>query len=140
VMFLDLDRFKPVNDTYGHHMGDLLLKAIANRLRAALRRTDIVARLGGDEFTVIVKNLGDTDQSSLLAEKIIASLSRPFRLERHDIQIGVSVGVTLFPADGTKAELLLERADRAMYSAKAAGGNRLCLYRDLPSKNLAQAV
>jgi len=135
VMFLDLDRFKPVNDRYGHHIGDLLLQAIANRMRAALRRTDIIARLGGDEFTVIARNLREPGQGRVLAQKIIDSLIRPFRLEHHLIEVGVSVGVAEFPADGCDGEGLLECADMAMYSAKAAGGSRLCLYRDLPPKH-----
>jgi diguanylate cyclase (GGDEF)-like protein/PAS domain S-box-containing protein len=131
VMFVDLDRFKPVNDQYGHHVGDLLLVAVANRMRAAMRSTDLVARLGGDEFTVIARHLANPEHGLVVGEKLIAALSRPFHLADHTIQIGASVGVAAYPADGTDAAVLLQHSDAAMYSAKSAGGNRVCLSSDL---------
>jgi len=132
VMFLDLDRFKPVNDRYGHHIGDLLLQAIANRICATLRATDVVARFGGDEFVVIARNLEAVGQGRIVAQKIVDSLIRPFRIERNVVEVGVSIGVAAYPSDGCDGAALLERSDMAMYHAKTAGGSRVCLYRDLP--------
>ena len=131
LMFVDLDRFKSVNDRYGHHVGDLLLIAVASRMRAAMRSTDLVARLGRDEFTVIARHLVNPDQGLEVGEKLIASLSRPFHLANHTILIGASIGVVACPADGMDAAVLLQHADAAMYSAKSAGGNRVCMSNDL---------
>jgi diguanylate cyclase (GGDEF)-like protein len=132
LMFVDLDRFKPVNDTWGHHVGDMLLMAVAKRLRVAMRRTDILARLSGDEFTVIESRLLKQDDAARLAGKLITTLNRPFRLEGHLIEIGASAGIAVYPDDATTGEALLQCADAAMYRAKAAGRNRFCFYAGEP--------
>lgn len=123
LMFVDLDRFKPVNDRYGHHVGDLLLIAVAKRLGTIMRSSDVLARLGGDEFTVIENQLSDPASAGVLAQKIISTLNRPFTLDRKHIEIGVSIGIAIFPDDGVTAAELLERADMAMYRAKNTGRN-----------------
>lgn len=125
LLFLDLDRFKEVNDTLGHEAGDLLLKAVAERLRGQVRETDTVARLAGDEFTVILPRVASADDAIVVAEKIITAISAPFDLKGKKANIGVSIGVALFPNDGDTIELILSAADKAMYQAKQAGRNTL---------------
>jgi diguanylate cyclase (GGDEF)-like protein/PAS domain S-box-containing protein len=117
VLQLDLDGFKKVNDTYGHHTGDLLLQRVAERLRRAVRESDTVARLGGDEFAVLLPNT-DATRARQVAEKLIKSVQRPVTLEAGSIAVGLSAGVSAFPAHGHSAALLLRRADTAMYAAK----------------------
>ena len=118
---IDLDGFKPVNDTYGHAVGDRLLEAIAPRLQECVRVSDVVARLGGDEFVVVVEGVLDQHQALAIGAKIIAVLSQPLHIGAHDIQVGASVGVALWPQDGDDTQHLLQSADRAMYLAKQAG-------------------
>ncbi len=121
VLTMDLDRFKHVNDTLGHHMGDLLLREVAYRLHRALqRRTDTVARLGGDEFAVLLPTEG-LDGARLVARKIIEVLSAPLTIEGHPVDVGASTGIAVYPVHGADADTLLRRADVAMYSAKRAG-------------------
>jgi len=117
LLLLDLDRFKEVNDTFGHHYGDLLLGQVGERLRGLLRELDTVARLGGDEFAVLLPGT-DTDGARTTAAKILQALERPFVLEGHGFDIGGSIGVALAPAHGTDATALMRRADVAMYTAK----------------------
>ena len=124
LMFLDLDRFKEVNDTLGHGTGDLLLKKVANRLGSCVRETDTVARLGGDEFTVILSELDDPTSGERVAQEILRKLSTPFRLGNESAYISVSIGITLYPADATDIDTLLKSADQAMYAAKHQGRNR----------------
>jgi diguanylate cyclase (GGDEF)-like protein/PAS domain S-box-containing protein len=123
VMFLDLDRFKNVNDTLGHALGDELLVQAARRLQACVRQEDTVARLGGDEFIVILENLADLDDAGKVAEKVLMALQRPFSLGEHEVVVTASVGVSLYPQDGRDCETLLKHADAAMYRAKALGGS-----------------
>ncbi len=123
VLFIDLDRFKNVNDTLGHDVGDELLMSAAGRVTDCLRATDTVARLGGDEFTVLVENLGDVDQATAIAEKIIDALTQPFTLKGHLVYAGASIGITVSPHDSEDADTLLRNADMAMYHAKESGGN-----------------
>ena len=120
LLMMDLDRFKEVNDTLGHHHGDLLLKQIGLRLRITLRESDTIARLGGDEFAVLLPsvNLAGATQS---ARKILTMLEKPFALEGMNLRIGASIGIAIFPAHGADAESLLQRADAAMYTAKQTG-------------------
>ncbi|MBV8467532.1 MAG: sensor domain-containing diguanylate cyclase [Burkholderiales bacterium] len=132
LMFVDLDRFKPVNDTWGHHVGDMLLIAVAKRIRTAMRRTDVLARLSGDEFTVIENRLLSHEDAAQLAGKLIATLNKPFRLDGHLITIGASVGIAVFPDDGSTSDTLLKCADTAMYRAKAAGRNCYRFYAGVP--------
>lgn len=123
LLFLDLDKFKVINDTLGHDIGDMLLKSSARRLEGCIRGTDTVARMGGDEFTVIVSRITKAQDASLVAEKIIKTLSEPFYFGGHECLIGASVGISLFPVDAEEPELLLKRADSAMYVAKEHGRN-----------------
>lgn len=132
LMFLDLDRFKVVNDTYGHHIGDLLLVAVAHRLTSAIRASDIVMRQGGDEFLIIAGELQALAPAQMLAEQLIDTLSQPFMLAGKQIQVGASVGIAYYPEDGNDAVTLLQRADLAMYAAKSAG--RGCAVRYQGSK------
>jgi diguanylate cyclase (GGDEF)-like protein len=121
VMLLDLDRFKQVNDVFGHKAGDAVLVEIAKRLRIALRSTDTVARLGGDEFVVV---LPDTSLAGadLAAASMLTSVGAPISFESKYVEVGVSIGITMHPGHGDDAETLLRRADLAMYAAKKAGG------------------
>jgi diguanylate cyclase (GGDEF)-like protein/PAS domain S-box-containing protein len=121
VMFLDLDRFKLVNDTLGHTLGDELLKAVAYRLKSVLREEDSIARMGGDEFTVLISDLGDADDALTIAQKLLDTVAQPMRVEGHDLYITTSIGVALFPDDGDTADVLLKNADQAMYRAKESG-------------------
>jgi len=122
VLFLDLDRFKPVNDQMGHEAGDELLKGVAKRLRLHLRDNDTVARIGGDEFVVVLEDLASPEGAEVVARAIIERMARPFALSgEREAHIGCSVGIALFPQDGTDGETLLRHADAALYAAKAAG-------------------
>jgi diguanylate cyclase (GGDEF)-like protein/PAS domain S-box-containing protein len=122
VVLVDLDRFKAVNDAFGHRIGDSVLKQAGERLRAALRESDTVARFGGDEFALILPDLPNAEVANLIAEKVSRELDRPFGLDIRAWRPGASLGIALFPSDGESAEQLLQNADLAMYRAKAAGG------------------
>ncbi|GLR14801.1 hypothetical protein GCM10007907_35910 [Chitinimonas prasina] len=122
LLFLDLDRFKFVNDTLGHEIGDRLLKLVGQRIRHCVRSSDSVARLGGDEFTVLLDELPDPAAAANAAQKIERALGSPFEIEGHDIFISTSIGISLFPVDGNNASTLLRHADTAMYRAKRANG------------------
>ncbi|WP_323012486.1 putative bifunctional diguanylate cyclase/phosphodiesterase [Castellaniella sp.] len=124
LLFLDLDRFKEINDTLGHAMGDDLLKEAARRISACVRQSDTVARLGGDEFTVLLDDIHENRDIQRLTDAILKALSQPFNLGVETVFISTSIGVTFFPDDATDAETLLNNADQAMYSAKADGRNR----------------
>ncbi|MDQ9169651.1 diguanylate cyclase [Oxalobacteraceae bacterium R-40] len=128
ILFLDLDGFKKVNDSFGHGVGDNLLHSVADRLKGCLRDGDSLARLGGDEFTMIVSgNAADTGVRSV-ANKVIQQLTTPFDIEGNELRIGTSVGISIFPDDGEKVDELLEKADAAMYQAKAQGGKSYTFY------------
>jgi diguanylate cyclase (GGDEF)-like protein len=119
LLCLDLDRFKVINDTLGHPIGDELLRAVADRLSASVREVDTVARLGGDEFAIVQVGLRTPDHAALLADRIIAALAQPFTIDGHRIVVGASVGISMAPSDGTSPETLLKNADIALYLAKA---------------------
>jgi diguanylate cyclase (GGDEF)-like protein/PAS domain S-box-containing protein len=121
LLFIDLDRFKTVNDTMGHPIGDELLIKVAERLRELIRESDTLSRIGGDEFTLILKDLSREDNAGTIAASIVNKLSQRFEIGRADIYIGASVGISLFPKDGTDSETLIRKADAAMYLAKDAG-------------------
>ncbi|NEU14121.1 EAL domain-containing protein [Methylobacterium sp. BTF04] len=121
VLCLDLDRFKEVNDTLGHPVGDDLLRAVADRLRACVREIDTVARLGGDEFAVILVDVDSPEQAAILARRIIEIVSEPYDLDGHDVAVGVSIGICFAPGDGILCDKLLKNADVALYRAKADG-------------------
>ncbi len=123
LLFIDLDRFKPINDTHGHAVGDLVLREVAKRLRSALRTSDVAARLGGDEFVVLLSQLKHISDCAAVAEKLIESLSQPMRFDDLELSVGASIGVVTYPEGGTDADTLLKGADAAMYAAKQAGRN-----------------
>lgn len=130
ILFIDLDRFKAINDTLGHAVGDSVLKEVAMRLRGCLREGDSVARNGGDEFTVLLPMLNDAGDAAVIAQKILATLVHSFKLNNQELFIGGSIGISLYPKDGSDADSLLKNADAAMYQAKADGGNAYRFYRD----------
>jgi len=129
LMFIDLDRFKEVNDTLGHAVGDRVLKAVGERLRGLLRDADTVARLGGDEFTIILEDVADADHVSTVAEKILEAFAAPVATENGtDIGVTPSIGIALFPGEIQTVDALMNAADAAMYDAKAAGRNTYRFY------------
>jgi len=148
VLFLDLDRFKLINDSFGHDAGDRLLQAFARRLTACLRGTDVVARadgegattvarLGGDEFTIMLGEILHPEDPARVAERVLAALDHPFDLGGQTVVVGTSIGIALFPDDGADPETLLKNADMAMYHAKAQGRNSLKFYsRELGARTL----
>ncbi|MBF0582764.1 MAG: diguanylate cyclase [Magnetococcales bacterium] len=123
LMFVDLDRFKWVNDNLGHNVGDALLIEAAQRMKNMVRKSDTVARLGGDEFTVILTDVLDGSTPELVARKILEVLNNPFMLEGQEVSISGSIGISLFPEDGTTIHELIKNADSAMYHAKQSGRN-----------------
>jgi len=135
LMFLDLDRFKEVNDTLGHEMGDDLLKQAAHRLRSRVRLSDTVARMGGDEFTIILDEIGDSGDVTRIAQNILQTMTEPFHLGAEVAFISSSIGITFYPEDATEIATLLKNADQAMYAAKAAGRNTFNHF--MPSMQLA---
>jgi diguanylate cyclase (GGDEF)-like protein/PAS domain S-box-containing protein len=128
VLLLDLDRFKMINDTLGHHVGDMLLKKVAFRLLKCIRETDTVARLGGDEFVVILTHLKELDGLEPLAAKIVNEMSRPYYVNRQEVRSGASIGVAVYRRDGQDPGELLQKADLAMYRAKSAGRNNYRIF------------
>lgn len=123
LLFLDLDGFKPVNDTLGHRCGDRLLQAVGRRLRRSVREVDTVARLGGDEFAVILEQMSRPRDAAMTAKKLLHALARPYQLEGHRAKLTASIGITVYPLDGGDVETLLKRADAAMYRAKTERRN-----------------
>jgi diguanylate cyclase (GGDEF)-like protein len=128
LMFLDLDRFKLINDTQGHEVGDMLLEAVAKRIIHCVRNGDQVARLGGDEFTVVLENIHSSVAAAKIATKICATLAEPFTFMDRSISAPVSIGISLYPTDGQDFHSLMKHADTAMYRAKASGGNTVQFY------------
>jgi diguanylate cyclase (GGDEF)-like protein/PAS domain S-box-containing protein len=123
LLFIDLDQFKVVNDTFGHVMGDELLQQVAERIRKCVREADTVARFGGDEFVILMQDVLDLDAAALVASKVIAEVTRSFTLYEREIYIGASVGITVYPDDANTPDALLRNADMAMYQAKERGRN-----------------
>ncbi|MCU0971256.1 MAG: diguanylate cyclase [Gammaproteobacteria bacterium] len=128
VLFLDLDRFKPINDTMGHAVGDELLKAVAQRLRNAVRRSDTVSRLGGDEFVVVLGGIRGHREATRAAQEILDRIAEPFACDQHEIFSSMSIGIAIYPADGRDAGTLLKSADMAMYVAKQRGRGNYQFY------------
>jgi diguanylate cyclase (GGDEF)-like protein/PAS domain S-box-containing protein len=129
VLFVDVDHFKLINDTHGHAIGDLLLKSIAQRLVACVRNSDTVSRYGGDEFVVLLTEVAHSEDAALSADKILAALSVPHRIENQELHVTVSVGIGVYPDDGTDAETLLKNADTALLNAKSLGRNNRQFFR-----------
>ncbi len=150
LLFLDLDRFKHVNDTVGHEAGDQLLQTVTARLSACIRETDTLARLGGDEFVVLVEVFDDATYLTGLAERMLAAIAEPFHLRGYEYYLGVSIGISVYPDDGEEGSTLLRCADSAMYAAKEGGRNNFQFYtqelnarsqqRYHMEKNLRQAI
>ncbi|HJW25390.1 MAG TPA: EAL domain-containing protein [Rhodocyclaceae bacterium] len=130
VMFIDLDRFKIINDTLGHQVGDELLREVASRLACTVRESDTVSRLGGDEFVVVLPEITSATDCAIVAGKIITALSAPIRVEGHELHTSPSIGISIFPIDGPDGDTILKNADTAMYHAKAAGRNNYQFYAD----------
>ncbi len=130
LILLDLDHFKSVNDSLGHSAGDQLLNLIAGRMRDCVRNGDTVARLGGDEFTLILPELTDAMEARLIAQKIITACTTPLLIEGHEVHLSASIGITIYPDDGKKQEILLNNADTAMYMCKKQGRNHFRFYTD----------
>lgn len=130
VLMVDLDFFKQINDTLGHHAGDELLRLVADRLRAAVRKTDVVARMGGDEFVVLLHNIKDAAEAAEIGAKVVASISAPAQIVGRPIPISASVGVCIYPDGGADADCLLQNVDAAMYKAKAEGRNSCAVYSE----------
>ncbi|MEP6883594.1 MAG: EAL domain-containing protein [Gammaproteobacteria bacterium] len=130
VLFLDLDRFKQINDTLGHEAGDQLLQEVARRLQSSLRDSDTVARLGGDEFVVLLPELESLDYAAVVAQKILTALEQPFELSGQELRVTASIGICTYPEDGADELTLTKHADVAMYQAKAEGENNYQFYSD----------
>lgn len=130
LFFIDLDRFKEINDQMGHDAGDHLLHAVAERLDGCTRHSDTVARIGGDEFTVLLLDTGDRERIQDLAGSILRELNRPFMIDQEEVSVSGSIGITLFPEDADSEQRLLNNADEAMYLAKRSGRNRFCFFSE----------
>jgi diguanylate cyclase (GGDEF)-like protein len=135
LLFVDLDGFKQANDTLGHGLGDLVLQSVAERLTRCVRDGDTVARLAGDEFTVILPRIGNRENASRVASKILEELAHPLRLHGPDVIVTItaSVGIACYPGDGEDLGALLKHADAAMYTAKRQGRNRCVFYNTIPN-------
>ncbi len=152
VLYLDLDNFKLINDSFGHHIGDMLLKEVAKRLYASIRKSDImarnnlktlidtVARQGGDEFTISLTEIGSFEDASIVAARIIKSVNEPYIIENHELFTGVSIGIALYPSDSNDAENLLKYADNAMYFAKKQGKNCFHYYQTSMTENVLEKI
>lgn len=128
ILFVDLNRFKPINDTLGHDVGDRLLKQVAERLRDAVRSEDVVARMGGDEFVVGLFDITRREHAAVVAQKLLAALDPPFWVEEHELKAGAAIGISIYPRDGFDTESLLRMADIAMYRAKQSGQDSYAFY------------
>jgi diguanylate cyclase (GGDEF)-like protein/PAS domain S-box-containing protein len=131
VMMLDLDKFKSINDSYGHDIGDQLLQSVGNRLRGRLRKSDTVARMGGDEFMLLLPEIDHGEYSEVIAKKIIDSFQRPFSLGKYDLKITTSIGIAIYPDSGSDFDTLKKNADIAMYKAKESGRNNFQNYHTM---------
>jgi diguanylate cyclase len=129
VLFIDLDRFKTINDSLGHAIGDLLLEAVAKRLVSSVRSTDTISRQGGDEFVALLAEVADEQAVGVFAEKIRKAVNAPYLIEEHRLDVGLTIGISMYPDDGEEAEILIQNADVAMYHAKNSGGNRYHFFK-----------
>lgn len=130
VLFVDLDRFKPINDSLGHEIGDRLLQVVAERMQAAIRSVDTVSRVGGDEFVVLLSDIESAEDAARVAEKLIFTLSQPYHIEGHELSLTASVGICIYPDNGTEPSTLIRNADASMYTAKQSGRNRYQFYSE----------
>jgi diguanylate cyclase (GGDEF)-like protein len=139
LLFVDLDRFKFVNDNHGHKVGDELLRAVAQRLLETVREEDTVARIGGDEFGILLQQVGRDSDAEGVAAEVVRALGEPFAVRDLTLRVGASVGITVFPEPGDTYDAVVSRADSAMYQAKADGRGRFKTYRRAPSVQSRQA-
>ncbi len=130
VLFVDLDRFKPINDSLGHDVGDKLLKVVAERMQDSVRSVDTVSRVGGDEFVVLLSEIETSEDAARVAEKLINTLSQRYEIEEHELLLTASIGICIYPDNGIESGILLRNADASMYSAKEAGRNRYQFYSE----------
>jgi diguanylate cyclase (GGDEF)-like protein len=129
VLFIDLDRFKTINDTLGHHIGDGLLRSVAGRLQQSVRSCDTVSRLGGDEFVVVMRGVtGRADVQNMVEQRLIRLIRQSHSVEGHELNVSCSVGIAVYPEDGADIDELMRRADAAMYEAKTTGRDMACFY------------
>jgi len=140
LFFIDLDRFKDINDSMGHEAGDILLKALSGRLKNCIRSGDMLARIGGDEFVVVLSDMKDDSTPDQVAKSMLGALKEPFSLAGNEVFAGVSIGIALYPEDGLSKETLLKNADTAMYRAKAAGRNTYRAYTQEMSEIVEQRM
>ncbi|MBK5260243.1 MAG: EAL domain-containing protein [Thermoanaerobaculia bacterium] len=140
VLFLDIDRFKQINDSLGHTVGDRLLKIVATRIRNAVREEDTVARFGGDEFTVLIHIVGKIEDAGKISQKILDSLKAPITIDEREFVVTSSIGVSIFPVDGTDGEILIRNADTAMYRAKDLGRNSFQYYAAIMNHKALEAL
>ncbi len=136
VMFIDLDNFKIVNDTYGHEIGDLLLQSVASKIKHVINESQVLYRFGGDEFVLVINNIEDLDSVSIEAKGIIEALKEPFIINQHTFYVSASIGISIFPDDSENYNLLLRNADTAMYKAKESGRNNFCFYTSAMNKEI----
>ena len=129
IVFCDLDNFKPINDTYGHHVGDEVLKIVANKLKETLRKEDTICRFGGDEFVILIEELDSFEYLDNVLKKINNITQVPYVINGQTIDIGMSIGASVFPDDGIDGKELISSADAAMYKAKKQGKNRIKFYK-----------
>jgi diguanylate cyclase (GGDEF)-like protein/PAS domain S-box-containing protein len=141
LLYLDLDSFKQINDSFGHLIGDRLLQSVAQRLTQCIRATDTVSRQGGDEFVILLVDINGNNDAAICAEKVLQSLRAPYALSEHKVHGSASIGIALYPQDGAEVETLLKNADSAMYEAKRCGRNGFQFYRkDLNASATRQAL
>ncbi|MEN9805729.1 MAG: hypothetical protein RL756_237 [Pseudomonadota bacterium] len=140
VLFLDLDRFKVVNDTLGHSVGDRLLQAVAGRLSSSLRAGDTLARFGGDEFTLLLPDIRRREDAGLIADKILEQLKRSFTIDGHELFVGASIGIAIYPESGATEEALVQSADIAMYHVKARGKNGYQFFSEAMNESLSSRL
>ena len=130
VLFLDLDRFKQINDSFGHAIGDQVLCQLSTRLVSCVRASDTVSRFGGDEFVILLSEVEDDMAAAVCAQKIIAAITAPLKVATHELHAGVSIGISVYPGNGDDAETMIRSADIAMYRAKSEGRGKCCFFRD----------
>ncbi len=140
LMFIDLDRFKQINDTLGHHIGDMLLQAVAGRLKTSLRDSDTVSRQGGDEFVILLPQSGSIEELDQLAGRLMRELTRPYQLEAHEFSVTASIGIAVFPHDGNDIDTLVRNADTAMYHAKQNGRNHYQFFAESMNAQLSERL
>ncbi len=140
LMFLDLDRFKAVNDSLGHEAGDILLQKVSHRILGCLRESDVLFRMGGDEFTIILPHITSPDDAACVARRIHEAVAAPVTLNEHELTVGATIGIAVYPDDGQNAQALLKNADAAMYSAKEEGRGRHAFYRNAMDQRATQRL